>query len=87
MTLGSTELYDLDTKCVPDVLGLHARGPEAAVVKVMSGRGSQCVRVLIPDDNVGFQGFHDVLLFDMADVDDHMLLRVTCQPSDSSGRS
>ena len=39
------------------------------VVKVMSGKDSQCVRVLIPDENVGYQGFHDVLLNDMADAD------------------
>ena len=26
------------------------------------GRESQCVRVLIPDDSVGYRGFHDVLL-------------------------
>ena len=41
----------------------------AAVVKVMSGKDSQCVRVLIPDEIVGYQGFHDVLLNDMADAD------------------
>ena len=36
---------------------------------VMLGRDSQCVRVLIPDDNVGHRGFYDVLLFDMTDED------------------
>ena len=59
--LGSAELYNLDRECVPDVLGLHARSPDASVVKVMLGRETQCVRVLIPDDNVGHRGFHDVL--------------------------
>ena len=43
--------------------------PEAPVVKVMLGCESQCVRVLVPDDNVGHRGFHDVLLFDMTDAD------------------
>ena len=37
VTLGSDELYDYDTECVPDILGLRARRPEAAMVKVMSG--------------------------------------------------
>ena len=69
MTLGSAELFDLDLECVPDVLGLHARSPEASVVKVILGRDSQCVRVLLPDDNVGHRGFHDVLLFGMTDAD------------------
>ena len=54
VTLGSPELYNLDPEYVPDVLGLHARRPEAPVVKVMLGRDSQCIRVLILDDDVGF---------------------------------
>ena len=36
VTLDSSGIYDLNTKYVPDVLGLHARRPEAAVVKVMT---------------------------------------------------
>ena len=36
MTFGSAGQYDLDTKYIPDVLGLRDRRPEAAVVKVMS---------------------------------------------------
>ena len=50
VTLGSPELYNVDPECVPDLLGLHARRPEAPVVKVMLGCDSQCIRVLIPDD-------------------------------------
>ena len=34
--LGSAELYDLDNKCVPDVLGLRARRPDTLVVSTMS---------------------------------------------------
>ena len=70
VTLGSAGLYDLDTRYIPDVLGLRARRPVAAVVKVMSRKDNRCVRVLIPDKNVGHQvRFHDVLLHDMADAD------------------
>ena len=68
VTLSSAGLYDLDTRDIPDVLGLPARRPKAAVVKVMSIKDNR-VRVLIPDDNVGHKGFHDVLLHDMADAD------------------
>ena len=53
VTLGSGGLYDLDTRYIPDVLGLRARRPEAAVVEVMSRKDNQCVWVLIPDGNVG----------------------------------
>ena len=69
VTLGSAGLYDLDTRYIPDALGLCARRPEAAVVKVMSRKDNRCVRVMIPDENVGHKGFHDVLLHDMADAD------------------
>ena len=69
LTLRSAGLYDLDTRYIPDVLGLRAQRPEAAVVKFMSIKDNRCVRVLIPDDNVGHKGFSDVLLHDMADAD------------------
>ena len=69
VTLGSARLYDLATSYIPDVLGLRARRPEAAVVKVMLRKDNRFVRVLIPDENVGHQGFHDVLLHDMANAD------------------
>ena len=69
VTLGSAGLYDLDTRYIPEVLGLRARWPETEVVKVMSRKDNRCVRVLIPDQNVGHKGFHDVLLHDMTDAD------------------
>ena len=68
LTLHSDRLYDLDSS-IPDVIGLCAVQPEAAVVKVMSIPDNRCVRVVIPDENVGHGGFHEVLLHDMADAD------------------
>ena len=59
VTLSSAGFYDLDTKRLPD----------AAVVKVMSISDNHCIRVLIPDENVGRGGSHDVLLHDMAEAD------------------
>ena len=38
-------------------------------MKVMSIPNNRCIRVLIPDENVGHGGFHDVLLHDMAEAD------------------
>ena len=67
--LGCLQL-DLDTG-IPDVIGLHAVQPDAAVVKVMSIPDNRCIRVVIPDDNVGTDGFHEVLIHDMADADTH----------------
>ena len=53
-----------DPDCMPDVLGLHARRPEAPLIKVMLGCDSGCVCVQIPDADVGHRGFHDVVLVD-----------------------
>ena len=49
---------------IPDVMGLRALRPSAAIVKVMSVRDSQCIRVVTPDDHVEC-GFHEILLHDM----------------------
>ena len=47
VTLDSAGIYDLDTTCVPDVLGIACPAPWVNVyilVKVMQGRDSQSVR-------------------------------------------
>ena len=49
---------------IPDVVGLQATRPSAAIVKVMSVPNSHCVRVLLPDDHVNI-GFHDILIHDL----------------------
>ena len=48
---------------------MRARQPGAAVVKVMTGRDSPSVRVLVPDVKVLDRGFHDATLVDMGDVE------------------
>ena len=68
LTLQSYSLYDLNSE-IPDVIGLRAIQPDAAVVKVMSIPNNRCVRVVIPDNNVGTDGFHEILIHDMADAD------------------
>ena len=60
--LGSDRLYHL-VKDIPDVMGLRALRPSAAIVKVMSVPDSRCVRVVTPDDHVNI-GFHEVLIHD-----------------------
>ena len=47
-------------------MGLRALRPNAAIVKVMSVRDSQCIRVVTPDDHVAC-GFHEILLHDMGE--------------------
>ena len=68
LTLHSDELSDVDSS-IPDVIGLHAWQPEAAVVKVMSIPNNHCVWVVILDENVCRNGFHEILIHDVADGD------------------
>ena len=63
VNLDSDGAYKLKT--VPDVLGLHARQPAAAVIEVFLGHDSRSVRALAPDVKVRDRGFHKVTLLDM----------------------
>ena len=46
LNLLSDRLYDMDS-VIPDVIGLRAIQPDAAVIKVMSIPDNHCVRVVI----------------------------------------
>ena len=65
LDLGSDRLYDLVDN-IPDVIGLRALRPSAAICKVMSVPDSRCVWVVTPDDHVSI-GFHEILIHDLAD--------------------
>ena len=65
LDLGSDRLYDLVDN-IPDVMGLEALRPSAAICKVMSVPDRHCVRVVTPDDHVSI-GFHEILIHDLAD--------------------
>ena len=63
LNLQSDRLYNLDS-AIPDVIGLRAIQPDAAVIKVMSIPDNRCIRVVIHDDHVPNE-FHEVLIHDM----------------------
>ena len=63
LNLLSDRLYDLDS-AIPDVIGLRAIQPNAAVIKVMSVPANRCIRIVIPDDHVPIE-FHEVLINDL----------------------
>ena len=65
LDIRSEKLYDLAND-IPDVMGLRALRPSAAVAKVMSVRNSRCIRVVAPDDHVAC-GYHELLLHDMGE--------------------
>ena len=68
LNLQSTRLYDLDSD-IPDVIGLRVIQPDTAVIKVMSIPDNCCIRVVIPDDHLGTDGFHEILIHDMEEQD------------------
>ena len=68
LDLQSDRLYDLDSD-IPDVIGLRDMQPDAAVIKVMSIHDNCCMRVVIPDDHLGIDGFHEILIHDMEEED------------------
>ena len=49
---------------IPDVIGLRAIQPDAAVIKVMSIPDNRCIRVVIPDDHISNE-FHEIMINDM----------------------
>ena len=61
--LRSDKLYDLGG-AFPDVMGLRATQPRAAIVKVMTVPGIHCVRVIVPDDHLPNR-FHEILIHDI----------------------
>ena len=63
LDLRSDKLYDL-AGAIPDVMGLRAIQPKAAVV--MSVPDSRCVRVVVSDDHLPNR-FHEILIHDMED--------------------
>ena len=65
LDLRSDRLYDL-VDDIPDVMGLLALQPSAAIVKVMSVPDSRCIRVVTPDDHVNIR-FHESHIHNLAD--------------------
>ena len=63
LDLRSVRLYDL-VNDIPDMMGLRAIQPSAAIVKVMSVSDSRCVRVVTSNDHVNI-GFHEMLIHDL----------------------
>ena len=51
LDIGLERLHDLSPD-IPDVMGLRALRPNAAIVKVMSVWDSQCIRVVTPDNHM-----------------------------------
>ena len=63
--LCSLGVVDLDLTVCPDVFGLRAFDERMPVTRMLPGSSPCELRLLIPDTNIGQDGFHDVELEDL----------------------
>ena len=62
MNMYSLGVMDLDLSISPDVFGLRAFDAEQPVTRMLPGSSPCELRLMLPDDRLGIDGFHDVLI-------------------------
>ena len=62
MNMYSLNVRDLDLSISPDVFGLRAFDAEKPVTRILPGSSPCELRLMLPDDKLGIDGFHDVLI-------------------------
>ena len=62
MNMYSLGMMDLDLSISPDVFGLRAFDNEKPVTRMLPGSSPCELRLMIPDDKLGKDGFHDVII-------------------------
>ena len=62
MNMYSLGVMDLDLSISPDVFGLRAFDNEKPVTRMLPGSSPCELRLMIPDDKLGKDGFHDVII-------------------------
>ena len=62
MNLYSLGVMDLDLSISPDVFGLRAFDNTKPVTRMLPGSSPCELRLVVPDDKLGKDGFHDVLI-------------------------
>ena len=53
---------DLDLSISPDVFGLRAFDATKPVTRMLPGSSPCELRLMLPDDKLGIDGFHDILV-------------------------
>ena len=61
MNMYSLGVTDLDLSIPPDVFGLRAFDKTKAVTRMLPGSSPCELRLMVPDDKLGKDGFHDVM--------------------------
>ena len=62
MNMYSLGVMDLDLSISPDVFGLWAFDDTKPVTRMMPGSSPRELRLMLPDDKLGNDGFHDVII-------------------------
>ena len=60
--LCSLGVVDLDVSLCPDVFGLKAFDEKMPITRMLPGSSPCELRLLLPDNNIGKDGFHDVVV-------------------------
>ena len=55
-------VVDLDVSLCPDVFGLKAFDEKMPITRMLPGSSPCELRLLLPDNNIGKEGFHDVVV-------------------------
>ena len=62
MNMYSLGVMDLDLSISPDVFGLRAFDATKPVTRMLPGSSPSELRLMLPDDKLGIDGFHDILV-------------------------
>ena len=62
MNMYSLGVIDLDLSISPDVFGLRAFDGTKPVTRMLPGSSPCELRLMLPDDKLGIDGFHDILV-------------------------
>ena len=62
MNMYSLGVMDLDLSISPDVFGLRAFDNTKPVTRMLPGSSPCELRLMLPDDRLGNDGFHDVII-------------------------
>ena len=66
MNMYSRGIMDLDLSISPDVFGLRAFDATKPITRMLPGSSPCELRLMLPDDKLGMDGFHDVLIENMS---------------------
>ena len=77
MNMYSLGVMDLDLSISPDVFSIRAFDAEHPVTRMLPGSSPCELRLMLPDDKLGMEGFHDVIIENLSATPTWRLLHVS----------